>query len=64
MLTQISSLELAINCYPWTVPDFLAFYNKLLNLAGFRKVLKKYEKLTNTTVLGAYMKEKVCRHGS
>ncbi|KAI9573493.1 EXS family-domain-containing protein [Boletus coccyginus] len=32
---------------------------RLLNLAGFRKVLKKYEKFTNTTVLGAYMKEKV-----
>ncbi|KAN0084540.1 EXS family domain containing protein [Tylopilus felleus] len=32
---------------------------RILNLIGFRKALKKYEKLTKNTVLEAYMSEKV-----
>lgn len=46
-----------------TIPDtdifFLAFCIKILNLAGFRKVLKKYVKITNIPILDAYMKQKV-----
>lgn len=44
--------------------DFLAFWNQILNLTGFRKALKKYEKITKTpeSVLDAYMKEKVRSH--
>lgn len=40
----------------------LRFCDKLLNLTGLRKVLRKYGKITNTTVLEAYMKEKVRSH--
>lgn len=40
--------------------EFLVFCNKILNLTGFRKALRKYGKLTNTSVVDAYMKEKVC----
>ncbi|TFY63335.1 hypothetical protein EVG20_g6362 [Dentipellis fragilis] len=32
---------------------------RILNLTGFRKALKKFEKLTGTPVQGPYMKEKV-----
>lgn len=32
---------------------------KILNLTGFRKALKKYEKITKNKALDAYMKEKV-----
>jgi len=42
--------------------DFHVFYIKILNLIGFRKALKKYEKNTKNSVLDAYMKEKVCGH--
>ena len=44
------------------VDIFLVFCIKILNLAGFCKVLKKYGKITKISVLNAYMKEKVCSH--
>ena len=40
--------------------DFLVLCTKILNLIGFRKALKKYEKITKNSVLDAYMNEKVC----
>lgn len=50
--------------YDWYYPCYglLMFFLKTLNLTGFRKVLKKYAKITKTSVLDAYMKEKVRTH--
>jgi hypothetical protein len=42
--------------------DSLAVWSKILNLTGFCKASRKYGKITKTSVLGAYMKEKVSTH--
>ncbi|KAH0835834.1 EXS family-domain-containing protein [Lanmaoa asiatica] len=46
----------SVECLGW---EHDANMRHILNLTGFRKALKKYEKITNNSVLDAYMKEKV-----
>ena len=64
-IVQISSIGFAIDFRPSSVlfsnsaHDFLVFCTKILNLIGFRKALKKYEKITKNSVLDAYMNQKV-----
>jgi xenotropic and polytropic retrovirus receptor 1 len=39
--------------------DHLLIFAQILNITGFRKALKKFEKVTNIPVQTTYMKEKV-----